>query len=359
MPNLIVKNLTKSFGENKVLSDVSFEVRDGEFLSLLGPSGCGKTTILRIVNGLETPDAGSVLVGDCDITRLPAERRNIGMVFQNYALFPTMTVAKNVGYGLMVRKKPHDEIEERVRGALRLVDLEELGERKVTKLSGGQQQRVALARALVIEPDILLLDEPLSALDRKMRVEMQYEIRNIQQKVGITTVFVTHDQEEALTMSDKIILMNRGLIEQESDPWTLYNHPVSIFASDFLGKANILDAKLVRAGEEWWLEGRGWRFPADYRGGESGDEVKVALRGEHFILGKEPSPGSCPFRIAKKVFTGSICKLVGALGEDAAELASINLDAEDYGAGETIHVKPSRATTLYFPLDKPKQGEGK
>ncbi len=349
MPSLAVNNLTKSFNENHVLSDVSFEVKDGEFLSLLGPSGCGKTTILRIINGLESPDSGSVIVGGRDITRLRAEKRNIGMVFQNYALFPTMTVARNVGYGLKIRKKPIKEIEERVRDALRLVDLESMGDRKVTRLSGGQQQRVALARALVIEPDILLLDEPLSALDRKMRMEMQYEIRSIQQKVGITTVFVTHDQEEALTMSDKIILMNHGRIEQESDPWTLYNFPSSIFASDFLGKANILDATLVQENDDWWLQGRGWKFPVNYRGGQSGDSVKAAVRGEHFIIDKELVAGHCRFRIDKKVFMGSICKLVGHLGEDPVELASMNLDAETFTVGETLSVLPSRATTLYFP----------
>ena len=357
MPSLVVKSLTKSFGESRVLSDVSFEVKDGEFLSLLGPSGCGKTTILRIINGLESPDSGSVIVGGRDITRLPAEKRNIGMVFQNYALFPTMTVARNIGYGLKIRRKPGGEIEERVRRALQLVDLETMGNRKVTKLSGGQQQRVALARALVIEPDILLLDEPLSALDRKMRMEMQYEIRSIQQKVGITTVFVTHDQEEALTMSDKIILMNRGAIEQEADPWTLYNYPASIFASDFLGKANILDARLLREDGGWSLEGRGWRFPVNHRGGEPGDAVKVAVRGEHFAIGTEPSQGFCGFLIEKKVFTGSICKLVGRLGEDQVELASINLDADSLRVGQTIYVRPSRATTLYFPAGQKKKSE--
>jgi len=352
LPDLLVKDLRKSFGDTTVLSGVSFQVRNGEFLSLLGPSGCGKTTILRIINGLEPPDSGSVSVDGRDITRLPPEKRRIGMVFQNYALFPTMTVFNNIAYGLKIRRMSRTSIREKVGWALKLVALEGLGDRKVTRLSGGQQQRVALARALVIDPDILLLDEPLSALDRKIRGEMQYELKTIQQKVGITTVFVTHDQEEALTMSDRVILMRGGTVEQESDPWTIYNHPVSIFASDFLGKSNILDATLEQRPDAWHVVGEGWDFPVTYRGGRPGDLVSVAVRGEHFVLKTDPDDGGSPFVIEKKIFTGPICRLLGSLGRQTVELAALSAQAEKYSVGDTLYVRPSLETTLYFPRSR-------
>lgn len=348
MSGLVVKNLNKTFGENQVLFDISFEVKEGDFLSLLGPSGCGKTTILRIINGLEYPDSGSVIVDGRDITKMPPEKRNIGMVFQNYALFPTMTVFNNIAYGLKMRKKSKEEIRDKVNAALKLVKMEGLEDRKVTKMSGGQQQRVALARALVIEPSILLLDEPLSALDRKIRAEMQYEIRNIQQKVKITTVFVTHDQEEALTMSDRIILMNRGVIEQESDPWHLYNYPVSTFASDFLGKANILNAKLIQKNGVWYAQGNGWQLPVEYKGGKEADFIKVAVRGEHFTISGEPFENAQKFTIQKKIFTGSVCKLIGLMGGDDVELVSLSITAEALKEGTVVYVRPTLATTLYF-----------
>ena len=245
MADLSVKGLKKSFGDHEVLKGVSFDVKSGDFLSLLGPSGCGKTTILRIICGLEIADEGEVLVDGVDVTKVRPEKRNIGLVFQNYALFPSMNVAKNVGYGLKMHKVPQPEIDERVNEALELVKLGGYNSRRVTQLSGGEQQRVALARALVTKPSILLLDEPLSALDRKVRAEMQYEIRNLQRKIGTTTVFVTHDQEEALTMSDQIILLHDGQIEQQGDPFTIYSQPASVFASDFLGKANLLSGTLA------------------------------------------------------------------------------------------------------------------
>lgn len=352
MSNLVIENLNKSFGDNQVLFDVAFEVKQGDFLSLLGPSGCGKTTILRIINGLEYPDSGGVIVDGKDITKMPPDKRNIGMVFQNYALFPTMTVFNNIAYGLKMRKKSKEEINEKVNAALKLVKLDGLEDRKITKMSGGQQQRVALARALVIEPAILLLDEPLSALDRKIRAEMQYEIRSIQQKVGITTVFVTHDQEEALTMSDRIILMNKGVIEQESDPWTLYNYPISTFASDFLGKANIIKATLMKKADAWFAQGDGWILPVKYKGGDDGDAIEVAVRGEHFAIKKEPFDNAQKYVIKDKVFTGGVCKLLGQMGADNVELTTLSIEAEGYKQGGNVYVLPNIDTTLYFPAKK-------
>ena len=273
MAELQVKDLRKSFGEKEVLKGISFEVESGKFLSLLGPSGCGKTTILRIICGLETADEGEVLVDGKDVTKVRPEKRNIGLVFQNYALFPSMNVAKNVGYGLKMHKVPQPEIDERVREALELVKLGGYETRRVRQLSGGEQQRVALARALVTRPEILLLDEPLSALDRKIRAEMQYEIRNIQRQIGTTTVFVTHDQEEALTMSDQIILFHEGQIEQQGDPHTIYSQPTTVFASDFLGKANLLSGKLACEGGKWYMTDGRIRIALKHVGGKEGDEI--------------------------------------------------------------------------------------
>ena len=267
MADLSVKGLKKSFGDHVVLKGVSFDVKSGDFLSLLGPSGCGKTTILRIICGLETADEGEVLVDGADVTKVRPEKRNIGLVFQNYALFPSMNVAKNVGYGLKMHKVPQPEIDERVNEALELVKLGGYNSRRVTQLSGGEQQRVALARALVTKPNILLLDEPLSALDRKVRAEMQYEIRNLQRQIGTTTVFVTHDQEEALTMSDQIILLHDGQIEQQGDPFTIYSQPASVFASDFLGKANLLSGVLACEDGVWCVCSENVRIPVNQDGG--------------------------------------------------------------------------------------------
>ena len=281
MSEITIQGISKTFGDTRVLNDISFQAKDGNLLSLLGPSGCGKTTLLRIIAGLEYADSGTIHVGKRDLTPIPVEKRNIGVVFQNYALIPHMTVFNNIAYGLKIRKVPKEQIREKVEQYIRLVGLTGMTDRKVTQLSGGQQQRVALARALIIEPDILLLDEPLSALDRKIRAEMQYEIRRIQQQVGITTIFVTHDQEEAMTMSDEILLMRNGGIEQLSTPENIYNHPVSLYASDFLGKANTLIGTLHQTPGGWTVSGDGWEFPVEPQDGfADGEEVCLAIRGE-------------------------------------------------------------------------------
>lgn len=348
MSGLTVENLKKSFGQRQVLKRIGFQVKSGDFLSLLGPSGCGKTTILRIICGLETADEGKVLVDDRDVTKVRPEKRNIGLVFQNYALFPSMNVAKNVGYGLKMQKVPKKEIEERVKEALELVKLGGYESRRVTQLSGGEQQRVALARALVTKPDILLLDEPLSALDRKIRAEMQYEIRNIQQKVGITTVFVTHDQEEALTMSDQIILMNQGQIEQQGDPWTIYNCPASVFASDFLGKANLISGSLKKREETWYLIGEGFEMPVRYCGGEEGEVVQAAARGEYFEFCDADMPGANRFHLERKIFTGLSWKLIGRLGNQMIDISSLGIHAGDIKEGEDFYVRICPEHIVYY-----------
>ncbi len=240
-----LKNVTKRFGGFVATQDVSLSIEAGEFLTLLGPSGCGKTTLLRMISGFETPTEGSVWINGEDVTYLPPYRRNVNQVFQSYALFPHLTVEENIGFGLRMQKVPKTEVTERVKEVTALVSLAGFETRKPSQLSGGQRQRVALARAIVCRPKVLLLDEPLSALDAKLRHAMQVELKRLQKKLGITFVFVTHDQEEALTMSDRIAVVNKGRIEQLGDSAEIYHSPRTTFVANFIGQANILEAKLI------------------------------------------------------------------------------------------------------------------
>ena len=237
--------VTKRFGSIAAVADIWLKVRRGEFLTLLGPSGCGKTTLLNLIAGFLEPDAGELFINDQRVTDAPPHRRSIGMVFQNYALFPHMNVADNVAFGLKMRKTPREEIRQRVNAALDIVRLGGLGDRRPRQLSGGQQQRVALARALVISPEVLLLDEPLSALDKNLRAEMQVELKQIHQRVGITTVFVTHDQGEALSLSDRIAVMSSGVIQQISSPNEVYRRPANSFVASFIGDINRVPGRVV------------------------------------------------------------------------------------------------------------------
>ena len=242
---IAVEHLTKRFGQNAVVADVGLSIAEGELFTLLGPSGCGKTTLLRLIAGFYEPDAGEVRFGDRVVNSVPPHERGIGMVFQNYALWPHMTVAENVSYGLKLRKVPPAEIAARVEGVLGKVKLAGLGGRYPGQLSGGQQQRVALARALVLNPQILLLDEPLSNLDAKIRIQVRAEIRKLQKELGITTIYVTHDQEEALTLSDRIAVFDQGRVRQIGPPKTLYERPANRFVADFIGINNLVDGKVL------------------------------------------------------------------------------------------------------------------
>src|SRR5215212_894522 len=243
-----IEHVTFGYGATAVLDDISLEVQRGEFFCFLGPSGSGKTTLLRLIAGFGVPSAGRVLVGERDVTRLPPWSRNIGMVFQSYALWPHMSVAKNVAFGLERRKVSRREIDRRVRAALDLVGLASYAERRPAQLSGGQQQRVALARTLVIEPDVLLLDEPLSNLDAKLRVEMRAELKALQRKLGITAIYVTHDQEEANAIADRIAVLDQGRIQQIGAPLDLYDWPANRFVATFLGTANLIDGQIEADG---------------------------------------------------------------------------------------------------------------
>ena len=236
-----LKNISKRYGDNLVLDNINLYIRKNEFLTLLGPSGCGKTTTLRIIGGFEQPTEGNVIFEGKDITNTPPYERQINTVFQKYALFPHMNVFDNIAFGLKIKKLPKDEIKTRVQEMLRLVNLKGFENRTIDSLSGGQQQRVAIARALVNEPKVLLLDEPLGALDLKLRKEMQIELKNMQKRVGITFIYVTHDQEEALTMSDTVVVMDKGIIQQIGTPVDIYNEPNNAFVAKFIGESNIVD----------------------------------------------------------------------------------------------------------------------
>lgn len=236
-----LKNISKSFDDDLILDNMSLDIHDNEFITLLGPSGCGKTTTLRIIGGFESPDEGDVFFMGERINDVPPHKRHVNTVFQKYALFPHLNVFDNVAFGLVEQKVPRKEIKEKVEKMLQMVMLSGFGERRVTSLSGGQQQRVAIARALINEPKILLLDEPLGALDLKLRKDMQQELKKIQKNTGITFIFVTHDQEEALSMSDTIVVMSEGKIQQIGTPTDIYNEPVNAFVADFIGESNIID----------------------------------------------------------------------------------------------------------------------
>lgn len=241
-----LQHITKSYGGQLILDDLNLYIRENEFLTLLGPSGCGKTTTLRLIGGFETPDNGSVIFDGRDITNLAPNERQLNTVFQKYALFPHMTIAENIAFGLKIKKKSKSYIEDKINYALKLVNLDGFGKRSIDSLSGGQQQRIAIARAIVNEPKVLLLDEPLGALDLKLRQDMQYELIRLKNELGITFIYVTHDQEEALTMSDTIVVMNQGYIQQIGTPEDIYNEPTNAFVADFIGESNIIDGIMLK-----------------------------------------------------------------------------------------------------------------
>ena len=297
------------------VEDFNLAIEKGEFVSFLGPSGCGKTTTLRMIAGFETPTSGTITIDGRDITTVPPNRRNVGMVFQSYALFPNMTVADNVGFGLKVRKRPGDQIRKRTAELLEIVNLPDKGGRYPYQLSGGQQQRVALARALAFEPSVLLLDEPLSALDAKIRVALRHEIRQIQRRLGITTVYVTHDQEEALSLSDRVVVMSEGRMEQVGTPFEIYNFPTTAFVASFVGTLNVLDGTIVDAGRgEITISGQTVNVTRKFEG-RAGQPIRLALRPEMATLGDRPVGCSrLQGQVVDVSFLGSIVRIRVQLG---------------------------------------------
>ncbi len=340
---LSIRGVSKRYGDAVAVRDVSLEARPGEFVTLLGPSGCGKTTLLRLVAGFERPDAGSVWLSGQDVTSLPAHKRPVNTVFQHYALFPHLTVFGNVAFGLEVRGVPAAEARSRVLAALDLVRLSGLGARGVGELSGGQKQRVALARALVLEPEVLLLDEPMAALDPKLRHEMQLELKNLQERVGITFLFVTHDQDEALVMADRIAVMSQGRIEQLDGPEELYERPRTRFVADFLGVANLLrgTVEAVAAGIARVRTESGLVIDAAEDGGyRVGEACWMGLRSERISL-QERSANVLEGTIDDEIFLGDWTDWRVRVGATVLSVGEGNVHARARRRGDAV--------TLSFP----------
>ena len=272
-----LKNISVAFDDQVILDDLSLDIKDKEFITFLGPSGCGKTTTLRLIAGFLEPDEGDVLFEGKKINGVPAYKRQVNTIFQRYALFPHLNVYENIAFGLRIKKWPENEIKAKVEEMLKLVNLTGLEKRHIDTLSGGQQQRVAIARAIANHPKVLLLDEPLAALDLKLRKDMQKELKKIQQQLGITFVFVTHDQEEALTMSDRVVVMDGGKIQQVGTPQDIYNEPENAFVADFIGESNILDGKMIR---DFYVEFSGQKFDCLDKGFQENEAVDVVVRPE-------------------------------------------------------------------------------
>ncbi len=326
MAFLDLADIRKNYGQQTVVQKFDLDVERGEFVSFLGPSGCGKTTTLRMVAGFEIPTAGSIKIDGKEITRLHPNKRNVGMVFQSYALFPNMTVAENVAFGLKISRKPTAEIKSRVEEMLNIVKLPHLAGRFPYQLSGGQQQRVALARAIAIKPKVLLLDEPLSALDAKIRVSLREEIRSLQRTLGITTIYVTHDQEEALSMSDRIVVMNEGRVEQIGAPFEIYNQPRTRFVASFVGTLSVLKGEVVDAAAGRLRVDGQEITAARSLPGAAGSECMVALRPEAASLVSSAQPGqnSMTGTIEEVSFLGSIVRIRVRFKDHAVKLDTFN-----------------------------------
>jgi putative spermidine/putrescine transport system ATP-binding protein len=349
MAFLELTGVQKRFGSTIAVQDFNLAAERGEFVSFLGPSGCGKTTTLRMIAGFEMPSSGSILIDGRDVTQRPPNKRNVGMVFQSYALFPNMTVADNIGFGLRVRKRPKDQIRKRVVELLDLINLPDKGGRYPYQLSGGQQQRIALARALASEPEVLLLDEPLSALDAKIRVALRKEIRSIQRQLGITTVYVTHDQEEALSLSDRVVVMSEGRIEQIGAPADIYNFPATPFVASFVGTLNLLPATIVDASTgRLAVEGQEVRAAKPVTASAS-QKVTIALRPESVEVGESGGSNRLTGKIEDVSFLGSIVRTRMQVGEGV----TVSFDAFNDPAvaaatvGDTVTVSfPPEATLV-------------
>ena len=291
---IIIKHALKKYGDNVIIPDLNLDIHEGEFFTLLGPSGCGKTTLLRMIAGFNSIEGGDFYFGEKRINDLDPAKRNIGMVFQNYAIFPHYTVRKNVEFGLKNKKFPKDKIKEQSEKFMNLMQIDQYADRMPERLSGGQQQRVALARALCIEPDVLLMDEPLSNLDAKLRVEMLTVIKNIQHNVGITTVYVTHDQEEAMAVSDRIAVMNAGVIQHVGTPKSIYQRPANLFVATFIGRSNVINGKLIAENGKTWLETlSGYRAEIDTVRPEQqkNQDIVLSVRPEEFLLDRSSTDG--------------------------------------------------------------------
>lgn len=357
---LKLSNIIKEFDKNgekvRAVNDLNLNIKDGEMVCFLGPSGCGKTTTLRMVAGFEIPTSGEIKIEGRDVTNIPVNKRGIGFVFQNYALFPHLSVAKNIGYGLENKGMDKNEIKKKVNEALELVGLPNIAERYPTELSGGEQQRVALARVLVMEPSLLLMDEPLSNLDAKLRIHMRTEIRHLQQKLGITALYVTHDQAEALTVADKIVVMSKGVVEQVGTPKEIYYNPSCSFVADFIGQANVIrlklksmssdtvTAELINSVDVTARKGQGFKDDA-----KRGDDAILIARPENIAV-KGPDAEGIKAKVLSSIFVGSLTEYELAIGDENIMInASVpaKIDIPIYKEGDEVRIVLDKAATLF------------
>lgn len=348
-----IVNISKAFDENVVLDELNLYIRENEFLTLLGPSGCGKTTLLRILGGFETPDSGKIIFDGQDITNLAPNKRQLNTVFQKYALFTHMTIAENIAFGLKIKGKSQNYINDKIRYALKLVNLEGFENRTPASLSGGQQQRIAIARAIVNEPRVLLLDEPLGALDLKLRQDMQYELIRLKNELGITFIYVTHDQEEALTMSDTIVVMNQGYIQQMGSPEQIYNEPENAFVADFIGESNIVPGLMIH---DELVEIFGARFACVDKGFGNNKPVDVVIRPEDIDLLK-PEEGTLQGIVTHLIFKGVHYEME-VTTPDGFEWLVHSTDMFPVGQQVGIHVDPFDIQIMNKPASEDEEAIG-
>ena len=346
-----LRHVNRKLGDNFSVDDFNLEIRRGEFVTFLGPSGCGKTTTLRLIAGFDRPDSGEILLNGKDIVKLPPHLRPFNMVFQRYALFPHMNVYENIAFGLKLKKQSREEISRRVKKVLDLVDLEGFEGRSISTLSGGQQQRIAIARALVNEPEILLLDEPLGALDLKMRKEMQLELKEMHKSLGITFIYVTHDQEEALTMSDKIVVMNNGKIQQIGTPEDIYNEPINVFVADFIGESNIFNGIMIGKMKARFC-GTEWTCVDDV---PEGTHITAVVRPEDVILTK-PGEGGLDGVVTSVIFKGTHYEIAVESGKNEIVIQTVNSANVGDRVGmhvdpDNIHIMLAEENTNVFTVD--------
>ena len=346
-------NISKSFDGDMVLDDLCLSVKENTFVTLLGPSGCGKTTTLRIIGGFEKPDSGKVIFEGSDITKLPPNKRQLNTVFQKYALFPHMNIAENIAFGLKIKGKSKSYIDDKIKYALKLVNLDGFENRSVDSLSGGQQQRIAIARAIVNEPKLLLLDEPLGALDLKLRQDMQYELIRLKNELGITFIYVTHDQEEALTMSDTIVVMNQGYIQQMGSPEQIYNEPENAFVADFIGESNIVDGIML---QDELVEIFGAKFPCVDKGFGHNKPVDVVIRPEDIDLVK-PEEGTLTGVVTHLIFKGVHYEME-VTTPNGFEWLAHSTDMFPVGQEVGIHIEPFEIQIMNKPASEDEEALG-